>query len=278
VTAIPYALIHAVYPYRMERYCVPVAWAGLIVAVYGARQMVAFLQGRWAAWRSIRAMVLVGAAPLFLVWALGIALTLDAGMQLKKVTPALGAAVCWSEIVAIVGYLGWEWVRGARRGLHWLAVPAFLALAVVSSGMLTGKVMGDGKYLMTFKTLSFWFQDNARPGDKMVTTMPHYLRVYTGLPSDSFVQTGSIPPETAPDFPSFIRACRQMGVTLIAWDSRLVGNPEDRYYKLWGLDRLEPLGQPFTDQPTERIESCGLVFVISNDWPKIAVWRILPQK
>ncbi len=277
VTSVPYILIHAFYPYRLERYCVPLAWAGLIIAVFGARQILAFLRDRWAAWHRVRAILLVGAAPLFIVWALGITLTLNAGMELKKVSPVVGAAVCWSAILALVGYLGYEWVRGARRGLHWLAVPAFLTLAIVSSGTLAGKVMGDGKYLTSFKTLSLWFQANAQSGDKMVTTMPHYLRVYTGLPLDSFVQTGSITPETAPDLPGFIRACRQMGVTLIAWDSRLVGNPQDRYYKLWGLDRLEPLGQPFTDQPAGRVESCGLVFLVSEEWPGIAVWRLLPE-
>ncbi len=277
VTGVLYSLIHAVYPYRMDRYCVPVSWAGLIIAVYGARQVLALLEDRWSAWRRVKSILLVSTTPLFLVWALGIAITLQAGLDLNKVNPALGAIVCWSEIMTLAGYLGYEWLRGARRGLHWLAVPAFLALAIVSSGTLIGKTMGNGKFQVNFKTLSLWFQEHAQPGDKMVTTMPHYMGIYTGSPADAFVQTGSIAPETAPDLPSFIRACRQMGVTLIAWDSRLADTPEDRYYKLWALDRIQPLGQPFTNQPAGRIESCELVLVISEEWPKIAVWRILPE-
>jgi hypothetical protein len=276
VTGVPYVVIHAVYPYRLERFCVPVAWAGLIIAVYGARQIVAFPQNPWPAWRWVGSILLVGAAPLFVVWALGVALTLNAGIELKKVSPMLGATVCWSEITAIAGYLGYEWVRGARRGLHWLAVPAFLALAIVSSGTLTGKVMGDGKHLMSFKTLSLWFKDHARPGDKLVTTMPDYMPIYTGLPLDSFVQTGSISRETAPDFPSFIQACRQRGATLLAWDSRLEGSHSPSYGR-WGLDRIAPLAAPFTDEPAERIGSCQLMQVVSEEWPLIAVWRILPE-
>ncbi len=64
---------------------------------------------------------------------------------------------------------------------------------------------------------------------------------------------------------------------MIAWDSGLSNNTEDRYYKLWGLERIRPLGQPFTGQPVRRIGSCELVQIVSQDWPKVAVWRILPE-
>jgi hypothetical protein len=276
VTGVPYVLIHAVYPYRYERYCVPMAWAGLTLSAYGAKSVLAFLQGRWAAWDRVKSPLLVSGTLLFAVWAVGVALTLRSGIGLK-VCPGIGATVCWSGVAAIVGYLGYEWVRAAKPGLHWTTVPAFLALAILSSGTLTAKLMGDGKMFVSFRTLSLWFKDNAQPGDKMVTTMPHYMRIYTGLPIGPFVETGSIPIETAPDFPGFVKACRTMGVTLIAWDSRLAGNTQDRYYKLWGLDRIEPLGQPFTGQQAGRIGSCELVQIISQDWPQIAVWRIMPE-
>ena len=276
-TGVPYILVHALYPYRYNRYCVPIAWAGLMIAVYGARSVLVSLQSRWPAWNRVKPALLAGGALLFAAWAIGIGLTLRAGVR-QEVCPGIGAAVCWSAVVAVIGYLGYEWVRAAQRGWHWITVPVFLILALVSSGTRTAAVMRDGKEFLSFKTLSLWFRDHARPGDRMVTTMPHYMRIYTDLPSESFVQTGAIPPETAPDLPGFVQACRQMGVTLIAWDSRLGDATQDRYYELWGLDRIRPLGQPFTDQPAGRIESCELVHVISEDWPGIAVWRILPEK
>jgi len=220
-------------------------------------------------------MLLAGGALLLVVWAFGVTRTLELGVQ-RKICPGVGTVVCWSAVATLAGYFGYEWLRAARPGLHWLAVPAFLVLATVSSGTETAARMGDGNELASFKTLSLWFKENMQPGDKLMTNMPHYMSLYTDLPSDCFVHTGSIPPEKAPDFPSFLNACRQMGVTLIAWDSGLANNPKDRYYKLWGLERIRPLGLPFMGRSVERVGPCTLVHLIAGDTPRIAVWRLGP--
>jgi hypothetical protein len=53
--------------------------------------------------------------------------------------------------------------------------------------------MGDGKALQNFKDLSLRFREDEEPGDKMMTNMPHYMPLYSGLPAERFVHTGSIP-------------------------------------------------------------------------------------
>jgi hypothetical protein len=70
---------------------------------------------------------------------------------------------------------------------------------------------------------------------------------------------------------------RGMGVTLIAWDSGLANNPQDRYYRLWGLDRVSPLGSAFATPKRDQIGPCRLVHTIPDGYPQIAVWRILPE-
>jgi hypothetical protein len=167
--------------------------------------------------------------------------------------------------------------RVAYARLGGLAVPAFLLLATVSSGTQTSALMEDGKALLNFKKLSLWFRENGQPGDKMMTNMPHYVPLYTGLPADRFVHTGSIPRETTPDFPRFVAACRGTGVTLIAWDSGLANNPQDRYYQLWELDRVSPLGAVFTSPKRDPIGPCRLVHTIPDGYPQMAVWRIGPE-
>jgi hypothetical protein len=317
VIGVPYVLVHAVYPYRLVRFCVPVAWAGLLISVYGAACFLTFLETRWMAWRHVKPAPQAGAALFLLVWAAGVARTLQLGVQ-RKVCPGIEVVVFWSVGIALAGYLGWEWLAAGRRRLAetpppasgganrhrhsagpprsgkktaarlpvWrvayarlggLAVPAFLLLAIVSSGTQTAALMEDGKALSNFKKLSLWFRENGQPGDKMMTNMPHYMPLYTGLPADRFVHTGSIPPETAPDFPGFVAACRGTGVTLIAWDSGLANNPQDRYYQLWGLDRVSPLGAAFTNPKRGQIGSCRLVHIIPDGYPRIGVWRIGPE-
>ncbi len=277
VAGVPYVLVHAVYPYREARFCVPMAWAGLIIAVYGAKSVLDLVRKKWRAWPYAKPALEVVAAGFSVVWAIRVGHTLTYGIE-KKACPGIGTMVCWSAAIAVAGYLGYEWLRAARPGLHWVVVPAFLVLAGVSSGIEVAAVMGDGKVLTSFKTLSLWFKENARPDDRMVTNMPGYLPIYTGLPKDRFVHTGSITPEAAPDLPAFVRECRRMGVTLIAWDSGLANNTKDRYYQLWGLDRITPLGWPLEGERISQIGPCRLVHLIPDEWPSIAVWRITPAE
>jgi hypothetical protein len=275
VAGVPYVLVHAVYPYREARFCVPMAWAGLVIAVYGAKSVLDLAREDWRAWSYVKPVLQVVAAGFFVVWAVRVGYTLTYGIE-KKACPGIGTIVCWSTAIAVVGYLGHEWLRAGRAGLHWVVVPAFLILAVVSSGIEVAAVMGDGKVLTSFKTLSLWFKESARPDDRMVTNMPGYLPIYTGLPKDRFVHTAAITREAAPDLPAFVRECRRMGVTLIAWDSGLANNTQDRYYQLWGLDRITPLGRPLEGERIRQIGPCRLVHLIPNEWPYIAVWRITP--
>jgi len=136
--------------------------------------------------------------------------------------------------------------------------------------------MGDGQGEINFKYLSQWFLENANADDKMLTTMPGVMPIYTGLPLERFAHTGSINPEDAKDFPAFVQACRKRNITLIAWDSRLAGRRNDRYYKLWGLNRIEILAAPLLGRNVGYIGPCKLVHTISKGFPKIAVYRIMP--
>ena len=108
--------------------------------------------------------------------------------------------------------------------------------------------MGNGQSNANFKQLGLWFLENTKEDDRMITTMPVWLTIYTGLPIEKFDHMSNIPPLDAEDFAAFIQACRKRNVTLIAWDSRLARSPNDRYYKLWGLDRIQLLAAPFTSR------------------------------
>jgi hypothetical protein len=169
-----------------------------------------------------------------------------------------------------------QFVRRSRPDLGWLVVPAFLVLAVVSNGAGTGFLMGDGQSGANFKRLALWFLENADENDKMVTTMAGFMPVYSGLPQERFIHISGLKPEEAPGFEGFVQGCREKEITLIAWDSRLAGRRDDRYYKLWGLDRIEILGSPFMGRKVRRIGPCELIHVIATGSPKMAIYRIMP--
>jgi hypothetical protein len=277
LAGIPYVLVHAIYPYRLSRFCVPTAWAWLIIGAYGAITFWQWFVGKPKPKFLIPVLQLI-AAVIFVLWAVKIAGILWVSKNAGTLTyaqnrcPIISQLAFISSLVAVAGFFGLQFVRRKRPSIRWLIIPAFLVLAVVSNAATTGFLMGDGQSNANFKRLGLWFLENAKEDDRMITTMPSWLWIYTGLPLERFEHTGNITPLDAKDFPAFIQECRKRNVTLIAWDSRLAGAPDDRYYKLWGLDRIKILGNP-----ADRIGPCKLVHVISEGTPGVAVYRILPE-
>jgi hypothetical protein len=159
----------------------------------------------------------------------------------------------------------------------WFAVPAFMVLAIINSGTMTGFTMRDGQANANFRVLAQWFEKVAKDDEKIVTTMAGFGPLYTTLPRDRFIHTGAIDPKEAQTFDEFVQACYERGAVYIAWDSRLYGQNNDRYYKMWGLDRWNPLAAPLLGKRVTQIGRCRLVYLITEGTPKIAVWRILPK-
>lgn len=273
LAGIPYVLVHAIYPYRLSRFCMPAAWAGLIIAAYGAVTLWQWFTKKPKPKFLIPALQLTGSI-IFVLWIIKVIETLN---YAQKRCPVLGQLTIISCLVVVAGFIAVQLLRRCKLSTAWLIIPAFLVLAVVSNAATTGFLMGDGQSNVNFKRLGLWFFENAKDNDRMITTMPAFLPIYTSMPKKRFAHTGNILPQDAKDLPAFIRECRKQNITLIAWDSRLAGAPNDRYYKLWGLDRIQVLGAPFTGQKVDRIGPCQLIHIISEGSPKIAVYRILPE-
>jgi len=273
LAAVPYVIVHAAYPYRLGRFCVPFGWAGLIVSAYAVVAL-----WRWFAGRTkpvfVVPMLQIGGAVIFGLWSVKLLGSLELS---NKYCPAMMRTAVIAAAVAIAGFVILDLINRRSAGLSWLVVPAFLVLSVFSSATTTGFVMGDGQQGANFKVLAQWFEANAKKDDRMVSTMPGYIALYSNLPMNRFAHIEGIKPEDAKDFEEFVQECRRQKVTLIAWDSRLYNARSDRYYKLWGLDRWDPLAAPFLGKKVTQIDSCRLVYLISQGSPKIAVWRILPQ-
>ncbi len=282
LAGVPYVLVHAIYPYRLSRFCMPAAWAGLIIAAYGAVTLWQWFIKKPKPKFLIPAVQLIGAV-IFVLWATKIAGILWFSKKAGTLThaqnrcPVISQLTIISALVVVAGFFILQLVRRHKPSTRWLIIPAFLVLAVVSNAATTGFLMGDGQRNVNFKRLGQWFFENAGDNDRMITTMPGFLPIYTSMPIKRFAHTGNILPQDAEDFPAFIRECRKRNITLIAWDSRLAGAPNDRYYKLWGLDRIQVLCAPFTGRKVDRIGPCKLIHIISEGSPKIAVYRILPE-
>ncbi len=272
LAGVPYVIVHAIYPYRMSRFCIPAAWIGLVIAAYGAVILWQWLSAKPEGKVFANVLKIVGLV-LFIIWTVKLTETLS---YAERQCPGIQRLVIISSCVLVAGFFAMQFVHRSRPKLGWLVVPVFLVLTVVSNGAGTGFLMGDGQNGANFKRLAFWFLENADENDKMVTTMAGFMPVYSGLPQDRFIHISGLKPEDAPGFEGFVRECRKKKITLIAWDSRLAGRRDDRYYKLWGLDRIEILGSPFMGRKVQFIGPCKLVHIFATGSPKMAIYWIIP--
>ena len=96
--------------------------------------------------------------------------------------------------------------------------------------------------------LAYWYDDNAQPGERMLTTMPGVVRLFVPGQEKSILFTGH---GSATTFPEFVKECYQKNVTYVVWDSRLGLCPGDSYYKSWKLQKLAPLARPRDAGPFE---------------------------
>jgi hypothetical protein len=257
----------------MSRFCIPAAWMILFICAYGAIAGWDWLDSKYKI-RRFNIVAQIFLIFVFFFWLIKITETFTYARRNCPPIHTLAVAAC---VIAVAGFFALQLLRRVKFSLAYAVVPLFLAMAVTSNAITTGFIMGNGKTDANFKTLGQWFAENAGENEKLVTTMPGFLPVYTGLPQERFIHTGSIKVEDANNFAAFVNECRKRGIVYIAWDSRLAGNTNDLYYKLWGLDRIEILAAPFSGKKVSTIGQCRLVKILQEGNPKIAIYRIMPE-
>jgi len=150
-------------------------------------------------------------------------------------------AVCDSRQGGRVIYKG-------RRLLRNLVILVVVCLIVISNQFILARVVGNGQRDIEFKYLSDWYLSNAQPGEKLVCSMAHLLKVLTQSQKQSFMS----PAQVGGDNPEqFLRNCYKKDISYIAWDSRLGFFPGSPYYKSWKMKNIAALARPRSIGPYE---------------------------
>jgi hypothetical protein len=150
LAGIPYVMVHAIYPFRLSRFCVPTAWAWLIISTYGTITFWRWFVGKQKPKFLIPVLQLI-AAVIFILWAVKILATL--GYVQKRYCPVIERLALISSLVTVVGFFGLQLLRRRKPSMKWLIIPAFLVLGVVSNAATTGLRMEDGQRDANFKRL-----------------------------------------------------------------------------------------------------------------------------
>lgn len=232
-------LLHATRSGTRDRYAVPGLWPVFLL----------FAWGLWSLWSLIRLKwkppVLVGqfaaaiAGVVLAFWAFSLVepLTRITGHSPSSVYAAFAALA--AAILGAIRRLRVDRFHGV--GVMILAV-GFSSLAVASLQLPLIRNMGKGTIDEEFRQLADWCAEHTEPSERLVTTLPHVVKLFVPTARQSDILfTPNIPGETLPEF---VENCRQRGIVYIAWDSRLGLAPQNAYYKRWKLARIAPLARP----------------------------------
>lgn len=273
IIAVPYILLHAFYPWRLDRFCVPMVWIVLIIAVFGASRLWQYLKKAINNSTAI-SVIQFFSALILAVWAYALCDTLK---LVNQDCPPLFKLTVSSIALACVGFFIMQILARKSFSTQWLIVPAFLILAIVSNSIGTGIAMSNGQKGINFQRLAQWFANNAKDNEKMATTMAGFMPFYCGLPEERFLHTREVTGEDGNDFGSFIKSCDKHNITYIAWDARAGALRHEYLYNLWKFGKIDILGAPLRGQRVDTIGRCKLIKIFNNGEPLIAVYKILPD-
>jgi hypothetical protein len=239
---VPYFLLHAVYPYPIQRFHATIFWIALLVCLFG-------LQGAWALVDGSRRVprgivialqvVMVAGAIGCLAWLMGLL------PPLAQVSPK-SATLPWAAMgVAALVFGARVFVYRSRALPRELSILAVMCVAIASNQFTVAPLLGDGLRESEFRDLAKWYLTNAKPGEKMGAYMAPTVRLFAPSASDSIVR---LPTANSPA--EFVQACYEQDITYVVWATREGMSTEHTGYRLMNLHtNIGHLGNPRDVRP-----------------------------
>jgi len=243
-----YYLVHASKHGMRPRYCLPAVWAILMMGCYGLRSIWLMVSAKKFIPREfvITMQIVVAAGSLiWFVWILKYLPYTAAQSQRSTTLPYCAMAVV---ILMLTGYI---FVYRTRNISGNIAMAAVTLLLIVPNQFALARLVGSGSLDMEFVKLADWYVANAKPNEKMVTSMPHVVNLYAPKYKKYFVRSSSV---TGKSPNEFVNNCYKRGITYVAWDSRIGLSVKNSYYNAWRIKNMAMLSRPRSIGPFTYID------------------------
>jgi hypothetical protein len=247
---VPYFLLHARYPYPLQRYHTNIFWIALFICCFGLQ----------SAWQIINKNQRIPAA---VVIVFQILIVIAAGAWLFELLPYLPKVSTMSPRSASVPYVALglaalllcvrAFVFKPRLLLKKTVILTVFALVVVSNQFMLVRLLGDGQRDKEFTVLAGWYSENAKPGEKLAVYMCGVVKMFAPKHAEYIV---GIPKADSPS--ELVKACYEEGITYVVWASREGLNPTHTLYRQLNLHKnIVFLVKPENIGPYEFITQLG---------------------
>jgi hypothetical protein len=232
---VPYFWLHAKYPYPMLRYHATVFAIVLLICIYGLLSFWKLISDKFKLPKGIVIVLQLIVIITAFIWALGLAGFLSRLAQMSK------ASVSLPFVALLLVFVVFAAGRFIYKGniLKDVVVLALMILIIVSNQFAVAGIVGNGGRDIEFKYLADWYVQNAKNGEKLVSTMANLLISMAPEHKDDFLEMDVLVDANTPA--EFVQECYKKNITYVAWDSRIGLAPSDDYYKIWKMQNIAPL-------------------------------------
>ncbi|MBN2270768.1 MAG: hypothetical protein JXN61_09155 [Sedimentisphaerales bacterium] len=238
---IPYFLLHASYPYPLQRFHTTIFWIALLLFWFGVQSIWSLIDGRG---RLPRAIVLGLQALITIISLIWLIVLFPYLSKVSSISPP-SASVPYAAIALIAAFFAVRLYIYRVKGLaRELAIFAVAAMLIVSNQFRLVPLVNDGQKEAEFKNLAAWYADNTKPGEKMGLYMSAVVRMFA---PDRDEDIFGLPKAENPA--EFVKACREQDLTYVVWATR-EGFGDHAAYRRIGLDKnIAQLREPKDNGP-----------------------------
>ena len=242
--------IHSIRHATLDRYTVPVMWLTLLIVWFGLQSVGQWLSEKAKVPRFVKVLALAVTFLICLIWIVKLVTTLPATMAMSEDSVSL----VYVSFSVVLVFLLLRWWQGQPQWdvIRSITCLTACSLLLVSNQFQVVRIVGNGGKDAEFRMLAEWYDENAEPGEKLMTTMYPVVILFVPDQKANILHLGG---GGATTFPEFISECYRKNITYVAWDSRIGLTPQDSYYKKWNMQKVTPLGQGKDVGPFKLVKS-----------------------
>jgi hypothetical protein len=263
---LPYFWVHAKFPYPYGRFHATSFAIVMLICIYGLCSFWKLVRDKLPEWAIIISQIIVSIAAL--IWAIILFGVLSKIAKENKVSISpLYIAI----LVTFVALIAEHFAHRRKWLTNFVAMALMMALMILmitSNQFGVASMVGNVKRDIEFKYLLDWYKDNAKKGEKLVTTAPSILQIMAPQYKDCFIHTNSFDANNPDDF---VIECYKRNITYVAWDSKTGLMPTSPYYKSWKMANIAPLAAGEDTGPYQLIAQIAIV----NQGRYINLYRLL---
>lgn len=263
-----YMIIHILYDFSEPRFYVPVQWIFILFCFYGLNS---FWQLINANNRIPKPFIIIGQVIVLLVfslWISSLAYYFPILSDISQRPYFLPFAAMTASILTVAAY---TYIYRGKQLWRNVVILSVICLMIISNQYAVAKVIQNGNDNIEFKLLLDWYLQNAKPGEKMVSSISSLLWILNPKNKEYFIVTGDLKADSPEDF---IDNCYKEGITYIAWDSRAGFSTDALFYKLAKLENTAFLYNRQNIGPCEYITT---VFHPTMEQRFINIFRLRPR-